>query len=24
MLLKDVWHMDFPVRTNIVETHICR
>ncbi|MCP1228812.1 response regulator transcription factor [Acetobacter fabarum] len=24
MLLKDVWHMDFPVRTNIVETHVCR
>ncbi|GBQ63925.1 response regulator transcription factor [Komagataeibacter swingsii] len=24
MLLKDVWHMDFPVRTNLVETHVCR
>ncbi|GAA4500499.1 response regulator transcription factor [Gluconacetobacter tumulicola] len=24
MLLKDVWNMDFPVRTNIVETHLSR
>ncbi|NHN86036.1 response regulator [Acetobacter musti] len=24
MLLKDVWHMEFPVRTNIVETHLSR
>ncbi len=24
MLLRDVWSMDFPVRTNIVETHLSR